>query len=257
MEPTWDFNADNATNSISHWIMQYVKQARAKGVVIGLSGGADSATVAGLSVRALGKENVLGVILPCESHPQDKNDALAVVDWLGIDHRIVDLAFPFEQFVLQAEHADATLIEAATLTKANIKARLRMVALYVFANHLNYLNMGTGNKSELMIGYITKYGDGGVDFEPLGEYYKGEVYAMARVLGVPQQIIDRKPSAGLWEGQTDEDEIGMPYGLLDELLQVPESIRQVGGDNPDIALVNKLIAKSEHKRNMPPTCPRG
>ena len=129
MEPTWDFDADSAIGNISNWIAQYIDRVGAKGVVIGLSGGIDSSVAAALAVKRLGKEYVLGVILPCESHPQDKDDALAVVEWLGIDHRIVDLVYPFEQFVLQAEHADVTLTEATTLTKANVKARLRMTAL--------------------------------------------------------------------------------------------------------------------------------
>lgn len=238
-------------NLISSWVTKYVKEAGAEGVVVGLSGGVDSALAAAVAVKGLGMENVLGVIIPCESDPNDEIDATAVARWLGIGYTIVDLADPYGHFTKRI----AALTNADTLTQANIKARLRMTVLYAFANQRNYLNLGTGNKSELMIGYITKYGDGGVDLEPLGEYYKGEVYLMAERIGVPEQVLNRKPSAGLWEGQTDEDEIGMPYDLLDELLNVPETLRMHSG-NPDIERVNELIKKSEHKRRMPPSCPR-
>jgi NAD+ synthase len=238
-------------NRIAEWTKKYVHEAGAKGVVIGLSGGVDSALAAAIAVRGLGMENVLGVIIPCGSDPNDEIDAKAVAKWLGIRYTIVDLADPYGHFTNRI----APLVDATALTRANIKARLRMTVLYAFANEHNYLNMGTGNKSELSIGYITKYGDGGVDFEPLGEYYKGEVYLMAERIDVPKQVLDREPSAGLWEGQTDEDEIGMPYDLLDELLNVPESLRAESG-NPDIERVNELIKKSEHKRHMPPSCPR-
>ena len=261
MKPTWDFDAANTINDISNWIAQYIDRAGAKGVVIGLSGGIDSSVVAALAVKRLGKENVLGIVLPCESNPKDKEDAIVVAEWLGIRYQIVDLTSVFDQLTcrsglpLRSCPKTPTANDAATLTKANIKARLRMTTLYAFANQLNYLNMGTGNRSELMIGYITKYGDGGVDFEPLGEYYKTEVYAMARILDVPQPIIDRKPSAGLWEGQTDEDEIGMSYELLDELLRNWITV-QKSHEEPDTIKVNNLINKSKHKRNMPPICPR-
>jgi NAD+ synthase len=177
---------------IGGWISEFVGNVGAEGVVIGLSGGIDSSLVAGIAARGpLGSKNVLGVILPCESDPKDKEDALVIAKWLGIDHYVVDLTEAFKTLVAALPPAPG-MSDLNTLTKANIKARLRMTVLYAFANERNYLNMGTGNKSELMIGYITKYGDGGVDFEPLGEYFKDEVYEMAAALGVPQQVIGRK-----------------------------------------------------------------
>jgi len=245
-----DFAPLKEINRISKWIFDYVRYAGASGVVVGLSGGIDSALAAAIASKSLGFRNVLGLILPCESDPNDAADAIAVAQWLGIKYKIVDLAIPYDEMLKSLK-----LDDASTLTKANIKARLRMTALYAFANERNYLNMGTGNKSELSIGYITKYGDGGVDFEPLGEYYKSEVYLMATRIGAPDVVLNRKPSAGLWEGQTDEDEIGMSYGLLDELLNVPEKLRENSG-NPDIERVQELIKKSQHKRIMPPSCPR-
>jgi NAD+ synthase len=141
------------------------------------------------------------------------------------------------------------------MAMANIKPRLRMAALYALAQTNSYLVAGTGNASELMVGYFTKYGDGGVDVEPLGNLYKWQVRGLAAELGVPQSIIDRPPSAGLWDGQTDEGELGMTYDELDAAL-VAISEGEAGDTEPTLlSRVERLIAASAHKRAMPPACP--
>ena len=141
------------------------------------------------------------------------------------------------------------------LALANIKPRLRMTTVYALAQSHGYLVAGTGNKSELAIGYFTKYGDGGVDVEPLGELYKWQVRQLALHLGVPQPVVDRPPTAGLWAGQTDESEIGITYDDLDAMLAAIESgeTQDVPGDL--LAKVQRMIAASDHKRAMPPSCP--
>jgi NAD+ synthase len=247
---------EQLTDEIPHlveWVKNYVHYAGAQGVVVGLSGGIDSAVVSALGVQALGKDKVLGVILPCESDPQDEADAKLVANWLGIGYHVVDLADPYGHFANRI----AALADAGILTRANIKARLRMTTLYAFANQHNYLNMGTGNQSELWIGYITKYGDGGVDFEPIGQFFKTEVYEIAKILGVPGRVIERAPTAGLWEGQTDEDEIGMTYEQLDECLKIRCGAMMPKHVSVDMERrykkVMKMVDKSGHKRKMPPS----
>ena len=138
---------------------------------------------------------------------------------------------------------------------ANLKARLRMVTLYYLANDRNYLVAGTGNRSEIMIGYFTKYGDGGVDLEPLGELYKWEVRRLARHVGVPREVVERPPTAGLWPGQTDEAEIGLTYEQLDEALAAIERGATDGIEPAVLARVERMIERSAHKRQMPPTYP--
>ena len=223
-------------------------EPKADGVVIGLSGGIDSSVVAALCVKALGKDNVFGVYMPCDSNSQDRADAELIVDSIDFDCRAVELDNTMHYTVLQTENA--LCFHTNKLTQGNIKARLRMTILYAIASEKNYLVVGTGNKSEILTGYFTKYGDGGVDFEPIGAYYKTEVFALATALNMPQQIIDKKPSAGLWDGQTDEEDLGMTYEELDNILTW-------GEDTPEkIEKVDKLIKSSRHKRNVPPIIER-
>ena len=139
------------------------------------------------------------------------------------------------------------------MARANLKPRLRMSTVYYLANSSNYLVAGTGNKPEMQVGYFTKYGDGGVDLEPLGELYKHEVRALASVLGVPQPIIDRAPSPGLWPGQTDEGEMGITYAEIDAILAAWETGEAPNLPADRIAKVEGMVARSEHKRAMPPS----
>jgi NAD+ synthase len=243
------FNVEKEIERIVSWIRDYVNGAGAKGVVIGLSGGIDSAVVATLCVRALGKENVFGVNIPCESVESARIDAEALSQNLGIPPMInISCAGSYYALLSGLTIVDNPLSQ---LTKANIKARLRMTTLYAIAGEKSCLVAGTGNLSELAIGYFTKYGDGGVDFEPLGNFYKTEVYQIAAKLPeIPASIISKPPSADLWEGQTDEEEIGMTYAELDKIL---EKLINIKADTSSrVKSVYNMVIKNRHKNNAPP-----
>lgn len=242
---------------VSDWIAKSIKNTNSDGIVIGLSGGIDSAVAAALAAKAVGQDKVLGIIIPCESDPSDKNDAVALANFLGIKYNIVNMTETYNSLKMNLSR------DLNRLTKANIKARLRMTTLYAFANQHNYLNMGTTNKTELMIGYFTKYGDGGVDFEPLGDYYKDEIYIMAKCLNIPEAIINKKPSAGLWQGQTDEDELGISYKDIDRILRIFDTIGELSYEetcelwkDPNTSKLSEMIDASNHKRCTPPILSR-
>ncbi|HOX54597.1 MAG TPA: NAD+ synthase [Candidatus Omnitrophota bacterium] len=227
------------------WIKNQVKKAKAKGIVLGISGGVDSSVVAVLSQKAIGK-NLLCLILPCHSLKEDLDDAKLLARKFKLNTKTINLAGVYDNFL-------KILPESDTKTKGNIKARLRMITLYYFANKLNYLVAGTGNKSELYAGYFTKYGDAGVDILPIADLYKSQVRSLARSLGIPQRIIDKPPSAGLWQGQTDEGEMGITYNDLDSALG---SIlgRKKARKSRHIGKVKSIIAKTEHKRKPAAIC---
>ncbi len=226
---------------ISGWIKEKVEKAGAKGAVFGLSGGLDSACVAVLAKKALG-DNILGVIMPCLSHSDDEKYVKLLADKFNIKNEKICLDSAYQEFL-------NILPEGNDLSRANIKPRLRMITLYYFANNLNYLTAGTGNKSELSVGYFTKYGDGGVDMLPLGDLYKNEVRELAGELGVPDEIIKRPPTAGLWQGQTDEAELGMSYEELDKILNLIDKGEEEKAEDKDSLLkIKNMIAASEHKR---------
>lgn len=239
----------NLSNRISRWIRQKVKEAKAKGVVVGISGGIDSACVAVLSKKALGK-NVLGLILPCESNPQDEKFARLLARKFNIKLKKVSLDSVYKRF-------RSILPASKKLCSANIKARLRMIVLYYFANKMNYLVTGSGNKSELTVGYFTKYGDGGVDILPLGGLLKTQVRKLAKELGIPQEIIDRVPTAGLWQGQSDESEMGITYENLDKAILAIESGRARNFFSKEIVSKIKNRNKlSQHKLSSIPIYPK-
>jgi NAD+ synthase len=211
-------------DSIAAWLRERASAAGAHGFVVGLSGGIDSAVVARLCQLAT-PQHVLGVLLPCYSHPQDEADAKLVAKTLGLATVRVDLDAAFDGLTGALHtavkglptHVDVVDIKQQ-MPEANVKPRLRMASLYFIANSLNYLVAGTGNRSEAYLGYFTKYGDGGVDLLPIGNLLKSEVRAMARELGVPQAVIDKPPTAGLWMGQTDEAEMGFTYDMLEAFI---------------------------------------
>lgn len=225
---------------IIKFIKDYIDTSGASGVAIGISGGVDSAVAAGLSVEALGKERVLGLILPCESNEKDMHDADLLCDFLGIEKKVVDLTNTYNEFL-----RDNMETKKTNLSFCNIKPRLRMTTLYFQAGLRNYLVLGTSNKSELITGYLTKYGDGGVDIEPMADLLKHEVYDLARLLSIPQPIIDKKPTADLIPGQTDEGEMGFSYHELDRFIETGEAEEEVR----EKILV--LYKKSRHKINGP------
>jgi NAD+ synthase len=234
-------------NNVVEWIRNYLGDKKA---IVGLSGGVDSAVVAALCVRAVGRQNVIGVILPCYSLAKDKRLAIKLANKLEIEYKIINLKTTFNRFVKSASG------EFSNLDKGNIKARLRMTALYSMAGLHSGFVIGTTNLSEAAIGFATKYGDHGVDIEPIGEFYKSEVYEMAKLLEVPKQIIERAPTAGLWYGQTDENEIGLTYDRIDEILKDPEFqpvfFKNDEPTDADWLKVYRMIKASEHKRHIPP-----
>jgi NAD+ synthase len=233
---------------IAAWLRDYAARAGVDGYVLGLSGGIDSACTAALCQRAVG-DQTLAVILPCHSPQEEVDMAHLVANTLGLRHVTVDLEPAF------AAVLTALPERISRLAEANVKARLRMTTLYALANTHNCLVAGTGNKSEMEVGYFTKYGDGGVDVEPLGDLYKHQVRQLARELGVPQPVIDRPPSAGLWPGQTDEGEMGITYDELDATLAAIAAGLGDGVDPALLARVQAMRAASAHKRALPPICP--
>lgn len=233
---------------IVQWIREQVEKAGRKGVVVGLSGGIDSALTAVLAKKALGR-HVLGLILPCASHPQDERLARKLAKKFKIKVKKINLRGIYERF--------KDLYPASTpLAKANLKPRLRMMALYYLANSLGYLVVGTGNKSELMIGYFTKHGDGGCDILPLGDLLKTEVRRLARELKIPGEIIKRAPTAGLWDGQTDEGEIGMSYHDLDRCLSSMGGKCSAKVKTPFLTKIESMVKESRHKRILAPVFKR-
>ena len=233
-------------DAISRWIKDQVEQAGAKGVVLGLSGGIDSAVVAALAQRSLG-DNVLGLILPCHSHKEDAEHAARLASHLQMESITVDLT-PFYDNLL------TVLPPADTHIAANLKPRLRMTILYYFAGLRNFLVAGTGNRCEIAVGYFTKYGDGGVDLLPLGDLLKSQVREIAYELALPEEIIAKPPSAGLIPGQTDEDELKITYGELEEALLEMASGSGATTAGEVRARVEELITKAGHKKTPIPVC---
>jgi NAD+ synthase len=211
-----NFNPEDTISSLTSFIKFYVERSGTRGAVIGLSGGIDSTLAAYLSVRALGHENVLGLIIPEKglTPPEDILDATEIAHILNLDFSVVEISEIIRSFFHSIPEVDKTNL----LATGNMKARIRMCILYYYANIMNRIVMGTGNRTELLMGYFTKYGDGGVDIEPLGNLYKTQVRKLAQYMEVPHYIIDKTPSAGLWPGQTDEDELGLSYELIDNIL---------------------------------------
>lgn len=241
-------NTKEMTGKLVDWIRKKVSQAGAKGVLLGLSGGIDSAVMAVLCKRAF-PNNTLCINLPCYSNPEDQEHAKLAADKHGISYKVINLDNIYDSFLkfLPSDKVEPALDR---LAKSNLKVRLRMVTLYYHANRLNYLVVGSSNRSELAVGYFTKWGDGGVDMMPLGRLVKQEVIELAKYLGIPRPIIDKPPSAGLWPGQTDEAEMRLTYEALDRYLLTGKAGVKAK------TRINELHSRSEHKRRMPPLPPR-
>ncbi len=240
-------DAELMAKKLVDWIKEKVIAAGCKGTVLGMSGGVDSSVAAVLCINAFPK-NTLGLIMPCHSIAEDRVHAEAVVKQFSIPTKTVVLDDIYDAYkkILPDFKPDKSLTQ---LAQANLKARLRMITLYYTANQLKYLVVGSGNRSELTVGYFTKHGDSGVDILPLGNLVKKEVRELARYSGIPQEIITKAPSAGLWAGQTDEGEMGFTYEALDNYIltgKAPEELKK---------RIEGMRAASAHKCTTPPIPP--
>jgi len=231
---------DQVIDKLVDWIKTKVTDAGCQGAVVGLSGGIDSAVTAALCKRAF-PDNTLGVIMPCYSNSQDQKDAKKLVEKFDISSKVVDLSNTFDQLLLAVEGEK----EEEKMAVANIKPRLRMTTLYYYASKRSSLVVGTDNRSELKVGYFTKFGDGGIDLAPLGNLVKLEVREVAKRLEIPEQIITKAPSAGLWDNQTDEAEMGITYEELDKYILTGEASPKVK------EIVDRLEAQNAHKLQLP------
>ena len=231
-------------SKIINWIRERVRQAGAKGIVFGLSGGVDSSVVAALAKEAVGKNNLLALFMPCCSNPQDLQDAKAVAKKLGIKSKTINLSKTYNDLI-------KILPPAGKMAVYNLKPRLRMLTLYYFANKLNYLVCGTGNKSEIMMGYFTKFADGGADILPIADLFKKQVRELAKELRIPEEIIYKVPSAGLWPGQSDEKEMGITYAELDDILERLGKNKKQISSKEKVKEIKGKIKESEHKRKGP------
>jgi len=237
-------NTEQLAEKLILWIRDKVLAAGCKGVVVGISGGLDSSVLAVLCHHAF-PQSMLGLLMPCYSSQEDVEHARTMVSKFSIPIKTVVLDTVFDT-LLKALPDDRVDPSISRLAEGNLKARLRMLTLYYFANQLKYMVAGSGNRSELSIGYFTKYGDGGVDILPLGGLVKGQVKEVGNFLGIPQEIIDKPPSAGLWQGQTDEGELGLSYDELDRYLITGKASNELR------ERIESMIAASDHKRLPPP-----
>ena len=232
-------------NTLKRWLINKVEEAGAEGAVIGLSGGIDSAVTAVLAKKAF-NNNTLGVILPCYSNKDDKEDAELLAEKFDINYISRDLSSIYDDFLDLLDSSSREAENKDDMALANIKPRLRMTTLYYYAAKNNFLVVGTDNWSELKLGYFTKYGDGGVDLAPLGRLVKTEVRRLAEHLDIPKKIINKKPSAGLWNGQTDEKEMGVSYDEVDHYILTGEATEEAR------RRIDELATKNAHKTEAIP-----
>ncbi len=238
-----EFNAKEQANKIIEFIRDYYKKNNLKGVVIGISGGKDSAVVAGLFTLALGKNNVIGVTLPCHSKEQDRIDAKVVADHFGFRLYNIDLTETFDTFKNSLDDFEYTNSEIEN-SDINLKPRLRMSALYYIAAMLSaklkrgYLVAGCGNKSEKFVGYTTKWGDNASDIEVISDLYVREVIEVGEVIGVPKSILYKTPNDGL-SNKSDEEKLGFKYSDVEKVIEGQEVLEPI----------KKMILK-QHNNNI-------
>ncbi len=234
-----------AENAIK-WIKEYVQKTGAKGVVVGNSGGKDSATVIAMSVKALGKENVLTVSMPCNSIKEDLEDAKLVSKTFEVQFLEVDLTKTYSELELKLNTSlDELGKKLVNESKVNIKPRLRMTTLYGIAQSLGYLVIGTGNLCETIVGYTTKWGDSGYDFNPIANFTVEEVLKIGEYLKVPEKVIKKAPNDGLG-GKTDEEKMGVTYSQIAEYIETGKT------DETAMKIIDRLNKVSSHKRNKIP-----
>ena len=261
-------DTDVARKIIAGFIRGQLRQAGFERCVLALSGGIDSALVAFLVAEAIGAENLLCVLMPYRtSSAASRTDADAVVAALGCSRELIEITAMVDGY-FGAGEADgaggASAREASALRRGNFMARMRMSVIYDRSVSFGGLVVGTGNKTESLIGYTTIYGDNACAFNPIGDLYKSQVRQLAAAIGVPRQIIAKAPSADLWPDQTDEDEGGFSYPLLDRILywridrrRGLDELVEMGFDRDLVERVERLVATSEFKRQVPPVAKLG
>ena len=252
--------------SISQEIMNFIKKEtesrKSNGVVLGISGGIDSTVLAFLATRAIGPENVKGLILPDETvtPANDIEDAIRICTDLKIDSEKISINKPKNSFLEIIKYTNNILLTG------NLVARVRMCVLYYYSGLMGRLVLGSSNKTELMLGYFTKFGDGAADLLPLGDIYKTQLFGLAKYLEIPGSVIDKKSSARLWANQFTEDELGLPFNQLDKILQFFESSNNVHYDRQalsdefpgsSIEIIEEVqfrMKNNQHKLTFPPVC---
>ncbi len=256
--PDWALEPGLAADRCAEFIRQTVTTARMNGVVIGLSGGIDSAVAAGLAVKALGPEQVFGICLPYKtSNPDSLTDGLAVAEALGVAVETLEITPFVDAFLAQRPDADP-------VRQGNVMARARMITLYDASQATGRLVLGTGNRTEWLLGYTTLHGDEACGLNPVGQLYKTEIRLLADHLGLPREVLSKQPSADLWEGQSDEDELGFTYAEADRLLHhmvdeglAPRQLEALGFKPVIIEKVTARMRSQAFKRVPPPVCQFG
>jgi len=233
---------------ICNFMANYLSASGFSKYIIGISGGIDSALSAYLAAKAIGKDKVIGILMPYRlSNPESEQHGRLLCQSLGIEYQIIDISPMVDAFF------DVYEPDADALRRGNWMARTRMCVLYDLSAKYRALVVGTGNQSQIMTGYFTQYGDAACALEPIGQLYKTEVWQMAKILGIPEEIISKTPSADLWENQSDEGEMGISYPELDSILYAIQNMEDTSGIDPEkLKIVYKLIARSGYKRLAPP-----
>ena len=250
---------DGTEQIIEKFLAEKLRKVGAKGFVLGVSGGLDSAVCLRLCARAVGKDKVLALLMPEKDSPEeDLEDSKNLCRLEGVKFKVIDITDPIDAY----KKAIKSKIDKKSL--ANIKARCRMVLLYHFANNDGMLVVGTSNKSEILFGYFTKFGDGAADLEPIGDLYKTEVRELAKKMGIPGLVIKKVPSAGLWKGQTDEGEMGITYERLDAILLgielgLPEKkiADRAETSVKEVSRIARIVRSTSHKRKFQPVAKIG
>jgi len=257
MELIPTYNPEQRT-IIKEFIKTKFQETGSKGFILGLSGGLDSAVTAAIASEAVGKEFVHCFIMPYddEMDRETVGDAINMAEAFNLNYQVVSIRDSVDSIISTANFTDVQM-KVDTLAAGNVKARARMVTLYYHANLEDYLVLGTSNKSEILVGYFTKYGDGGSDAMPIGDLYKTQVFQLARDLNIPEKILTKPPSAGLVQGQSDENDLGMSYAQLDSILHGIElrlSLKEISEitDIPvgEVKRIQKMVHRSAHKRYL-------
>lgn len=253
---TLGLDASKETRRITSFIRRTIRQTSAAGVTLGLSGGVDSAVVGALCVRALGAQRVFALLMPSDHTPgADIGDARALVDAWKVGSETVPIS-PIVRAL-----SDSAKVDGTKIARANVEARVRMALLYYFANSLGYLVAGTGDRSESLLGYFTKWGDGGADFFPIAHLYKTQVRALGTHLGLPKTVVEKPASPQLWPGHRASDELPADYDKLDPALRLlfdlkasrAVAAREAGVSKAVVERVLEMHGKTEHKRRLPPS----